>query len=373
VSSARILINALGIAQAGGSRSYIRNVLAELSDDDRGFRFALLSFPGQFDDADTSGVDIEVVKLPQHVPGSSGSVWRVLYEESILPFRARRFDSLFCQGDLWPFFGWTPTAVLLRNMNIYDRRWYPGVRTATLARLASLGVRHSTRVLFPTRSAATEVSRLIHVPPERIRVVSYGISLAAFEEGKIDAPGGLPPYLFLPAAPERHKNIEVLIDCVPHLADSKMEVRIAGISHLNPDHQGMLEERARALGVGERVHFLGAVPYRQVLQHYRSAAALVFPSFIESFGHPILEAMAAGTPIVASDIPTFHENAADCALFFPPTDPVMLARTVDRLAAEPEATLDRVNRGHARAADLSWKKHVDGLCEVLDEIRRRPS
>jgi glycosyltransferase involved in cell wall biosynthesis len=98
----------------------------------------------------------------------------------------------------------------------------------------------------------------------------------------------------------------------------------------------------------------------------------VFPSFLESFGHPLLEAMLAGTPIVAADIASFREVAGDAALYFPPDDAAALARAVERLRAEPEATRARVERGRALAQGYSWQRSVDRLCEVFHEVLRGP-
>ena len=89
------------------------------------------------------------------------------------------------------------------------------------------------------------------------------------------------------------------------------------------------------------MRFLGRVPYEEILGYYRGALALVFPSLIETFGHPLLEAMLAGTPILAADIASFREVAGDAALYFPPQDPVQLAapggRAETRRAADPGA------------------------------------
>jgi glycosyltransferase involved in cell wall biosynthesis len=94
----------------------------------------------------------------------------------------------------------------------------------------------------------------------------------------------------------------------------------------------------------------------------------VFPSLIESFGHPLLEAMLAGTPILAADIPSFHEIAGDTALYFPPSDPVRLASLVDALRTDPAASRERVARGRARAREFTWSASVDRLCAVFEEV-----
>ena len=124
------------------------------------------------------------------------------------------------------------------------------------------------------------------------------------------------------------------------------------------------------LGLQERVRFLGHVAYGDILRFYRGAAALVFPSLLESFGHPLLEAMLAGTPVLAADIPALREVGGDAALYFDPHDPADLARAVDELSTRPEATHERVERGRERARRFSWKRSLDQLCGVFEEVLR---
>jgi len=120
--------------------------------------------------------------------------------------------------------------------------------------------------------------------------------------------------------------------------------------------------------VASRVRLLGLVPYQKILAYYRGARALAFTSIFESFGQPMLEAMLAETPILAADIQSFREIAGDIALYFPPDDAVALAAAADRLLREPDATRARVARGRARAAEFTWTRSVDRLCEVFERV-----
>jgi glycosyltransferase involved in cell wall biosynthesis len=232
-----------------------------------------------------------------------------------------------------------------------------------------LGLPRARRLVFPSQAAADLISQYVDVPRERVRVVHYGISVDTFSAGTAPETDAA-RYVFLPAAVEKHKNLRVLIESLPLVKDRELELWVAGVSKLDPEHRGELEALARELRVADRVRFLGAVPYREVLGYYRGATAFVFPSFIETFGHPLLEAMLVGTPVVASDIPTFREIAGEAALYFPPRDAEALARALDRVQDDAAATRSRVEIGRARVAQFSWKRSVDGLCAVFDEVLR---
>lgn len=364
----RVLINALSLARGGGGLSYLVNVVRQLESDLRGFEFTVLSASDDLSGAANGRIEWSKVRLPPL--GNAARVpLRVGYEEFGLPIRARRFDLLYCPADLAPAIASTPTVVAVRNLHIYDREFYDDMRLRALERLVQAGVRRARRIVFPTRAAAERISERIEIPADRIAIVPHGVSAEAFTSAPaVAADTSPPPYLFLAASLERHKRIEVLIQSLQHVGDPRLEAWIAGTPDLDPAYVAELRQLTEKLGLAARVRFLGAVPYREILSYYRGAFALAFTSRLETFGHPMLEAMLAETPIIASDIPSVREIAGDIALYFAPDDATGLARAADELRRAPAAASERVARGRARAAEFSWKRSVDQLCEVFDRV-----
>jgi glycosyltransferase involved in cell wall biosynthesis len=341
--------------------------MREIRRNDRGFRFTLLASPDQLEGLDTSGVEVDALRLPAQ-PRAVRLPLRVLYEEVGLPLRAWRYDLLYCVADICPPVAPVPVVVLMRNLNIYDRRFYAGFRTRALFWLARMGAPHARFAVFPSQAAADAIRVTVPLREDRVAVVPYGVSEASFAVGE-RTPSDV-PYLFLPAAPERHKNIATLIEALRFVSDGSLELWIAGSSLHDPAHCRELEELAARLGLRHRVRFLGPLPYSEVLSYYRGAVAFVFPSLLETFGHPLLEAMLARAPVVASDIPTFREIAGDTALYFPPLDAKVLAAQIDAVRGDPAATQRRVARACERASEFSWQRSVDRLCEVFERALR---
>ncbi len=359
----RVLINALTVIDGGG-RSYIVNLLRELNADSRGFRFTVLAASGRVSADDAGDVELRTIPLP------SRSEWarltpRLLYEQAVLPLTCRGFDLLYCVADMVPLAASVPTVVALRNLNIYDDRFYQTVRLRLLRRVVPAGLRRARRLVFPSRAAADLIQPRVRIAPERVAVVHHGIAPEAFDAGPpIESET---PYLFLPAALERHKNMGVLIESLRYVRDGRLELWIAGQAETDPAYAAELRAGVERLGLRPRVRFLDPVPYREILRYHRGASAMVFPSLIETFGHPLLEAMLAETPIVAADIPAFREVAGEAALYFPPEDPRALAAAIDALSSDEGATRRRISAGRERAAFFSWRRSADALCEVFRE------
>lgn len=364
----RILVNAMSLWQGGSSKNYTTNLLRELGRDARGFEFAVILPRGGLSDAEAAGIE----RIEVDLPARGRSLARIAFEEFALPWRARRYDLLYCLADLLPLRSSAPVVVALRNLNLYDTRYYDDTRTRVLLRLVRLGLPRAAGIVTPSAAAARSIGGALGIEPSRFRVVPHGIDLAAFDATPRPASRGARPYLFYPANLERHKNFETLFDALGMLGSEAPDLWVAGSDRLEPHYGESLRRRARERGLGERVRFLGNVPYREVLTYYRGAAGLVFPTLLETFGHPMLEAMLAQTPILASDLPVCREVAGDAALYFPPTDAAALAQAIRALFADPAATARRVAIGRERVAGFGWKHSIDRLCAVFEDVLAAP-
>jgi glycosyltransferase involved in cell wall biosynthesis len=111
---------------------------------------------------------------------------------------------------------------------------------------------------------------------------------------------------------------------------------------------------------------LGGVRYEQLHHLYERCDLFVCPSYSESFGHPLVEAMAGGMAIASADLPVHREVCGDAAAYFAPFEPGDLARCCAELLADPPRRNDLGQRGLARIASFSWDAHVLKLAELID-------
>jgi glycosyltransferase involved in cell wall biosynthesis len=193
-------------------------------------------------------------------------------------------------------------------------------------------------VLFVnSRFTAGEVVELLGVSEDRVRVAPPGVD-AVFRPDGATADLGR-PYVLAIDAPDRRKNIEALVAAHRLLADAPQ------LALVGPRGLGYLSDADLA-------------------QHYRGAEVFVYPSRFEGFGMPIVEAMASGTPVVASSHPSLNEAAGDAALRADPDSPEELAAAIERAREERD---ELVRRGLEHARRFTWARAGRIQLEALVE------
>jgi glycosyltransferase involved in cell wall biosynthesis len=154
-----------------------------------------------------------------------------------------------------------------------------------------------------------------------------------------------------------HKNIKVVINALKKLSTYKL--LIVGTRNV---FQDQVRDYTRYHGLDSKVQFLGFVSDQDLVTLYQQSLALVQPSLSEGFGLTGVEAMAVGVPVIASDIPLFHEVYQEGALYFDPHDSDDFIRAVHRLADSNRVKL--IQKGRRIAQGYSWDKMVEQTIRV---------
>lgn len=206
-----------------------------------------------------------------------------------------------------------------------------------------------------------------YAPAEQIRVVHHGAGLLeGIEAGEL--PTGIPELFALHVGTlEPRKNISSLLACWRLLRDQMSAVpTLVLCGRFGWKTQELEAEVAAAEEEGWLRH-LGYVPEDELARLYVQASVVVFPSLYEGFGLPAVEAMAAGTPLVCSDIPVLHEVAGDAALFASPERPEEMALQVRRLLADESLRRELISLGAERLAEFDWNKTAEETLAVWRE------
>ncbi len=223
-----------------------------------------------------------------------------------------------------------------------------------------------------TRAVAGELRDWL--PGADVRVIPAGVTGLPRPDGEGDGGGGRqsgPPYLLAVGSAVTRKAFPLLIRAFGVAAGDlpEVELRIAGAP--GPATEAMTEEwRNLPASVRARVHLLGRVSQTEKRRLLAGSSALVHPSLYEGFGFPVVEAMAAGVPVVAADDPAVAEVAGGAALLVPRGDEAALAEGIRRVLESEETAARLVDAGRARAAQLTWESTAIGLLDLYHELSR---
>jgi glycosyltransferase involved in cell wall biosynthesis len=235
---------------------------------------------------------------------------------------------------------------------------HAGLRGKGMRVLVPLAARRSDRVIADSQSTRDDLIALLHLPPARIDVVPLGLGAVKREAPTPEADlrrrfdFGDRPVLLSLSAKRPHKNLLALVDALALIAPGRRPLVV--VPGYATWHEQELEQRARQRGVSDDVRLLPWLSGTDLEGLWALAAGFVFPSLYEGFGLPVLEAMSAGCPVIASDAPTLTEIAGDAAIFCDADRPDAFAAAMHRVLCEP-GLRDRLrDRGIARAAAFTW-------------------
>lgn len=310
-----------------------------------------------------------------HEPSpAAGALRRSAWEQRTLPaLLAGGFD--LCHGAHMavPLRSPVPTVATMHDLTFHrlprryslQHRWY----YRGLARLAA----RAQRIIVPSSAVASDTVRHLGYAPERIRVVPEAprAGFAPASDGEVAAVttrlGLEPPYLLCVGTAEPGKRAVDALRAVALLRERGISVQLALAGNAGALLPGLKREAVR-LGVADRVRFLGYVADADLPALYTGATALIFPSLYEGFGLPPLEAMACGTPVIASDAPAMDEVLAGAALFTPLRDASAIATHAAALLASDSLRNEWAGRGRAHVTRYSWDRAAAETIEVYREV-----
>jgi glycosyltransferase involved in cell wall biosynthesis len=228
-------------------------------------------------------------------------------------------------------------------------------RRLTARWLFSRARRRAGGLVFVSQFTASEFTRLVGAPRCPAGVIANGVGTAWSQADAGPSPHPR-PYLVAVGNVKPHKNLTRLLAAMELLPEGASDLDLVLVGQRDGFLNGDPRVAALATRLGARVHFTGRISDAQVRRHVAHARALVFPSLYEGFGLPPLEAMAAGTAVVASRIPAVAEVCADAVRYVDPLDPRDIAAGIAAVAGDPVERARLVALGRARAQGYSWAR-----------------
>ena len=222
------------------------------------------------------------------------------------------------------------------------------------------------RIVCISEATASDVVRELGVDRERISIVYPGVD-EAFFEAKPAPPAilGGAPYVLAVGTLNERKNLGVLIDAFAVVAKRNSEVQLVIVGSPDRDAE-RIRRRIREQGIEARTTLLGFVSDVELPGIVAGAAVLVFPSLFEGYGMPVVEAMAAGTPVVASSAASIDEATGGAALRFDPRDAQALAGALAKVLRADAEQHRLVAAGRAFAETRRWDASGMAFADALE-------
>ncbi len=237
-------------------------------------------------------------------------------------------------------------------------------------------VARADHILADSAATRADLVELYHTPPEKITVLYCGLhdsfravtDPAALAAVRARYGLGAAPFILAVSTLQPRKNYLRLIQAFARLPELDINLVFAGGKGWLYDEIFAEVERQR---VQRRVIFAGFVADADLPALYSAARVLAYPSLYEGFGLPMLEAMACGTPVVASTASCLPEVAGDAARLVAPTDVDALAAALAQVVTDETLRADLVAKGRARAAQFSWEASARQLLGVYAQLEPR--
>ncbi len=368
----RVLIHAPA-ARMGGARSHLLGLVPELAAAHPESSFLLLAQPDLLEVLPPLPANWE----PRAERAQErGFLRRLAWEQAALPAIAGqwRADVLLSFGSFVPLRAPCPRVLEAGNALPFTRAYWLLARrerarfqAEEVARwlLLQASLRASARVLVPSRSMRQDVVSRVPELADRVDVALWGVA-EVFHQAR-----WAPVRANVLLGVSKHginKEFDVLVVAVGRLVDRWPDLRLELTG--TPEESRWSRESARLaeeLGLLSRLRWLGDLPNDAVPASIRRARTLVFPTWCESFGLPLAEALAMGAPALAGDIPACREVGGDAARYYHPGSVDSMAEQLATLLEDEPAAAALSERARARGATFRWRANAEAVWASLEK------
>jgi glycosyltransferase involved in cell wall biosynthesis len=217
-------------------------------------------------------------------------------------------------------------------------------------------------IICVSEFTAKQVESLLHVERSRLRVIHHGTRFV-----ETPARASREPWVLHVGAVQTRKNLVRLIEAFETAAPAPWRLVLAGGEGFGA---GEIRARATASPARDRIEFTGWVDDRRLAELYARSSLLAFPSLDEGFGIPVLEAMAWGLPVVASNRSSLPEVCGGAALLVDPADTAALGAALRSLVEDPSLVAAMAEKGRERALQRPWSAAAAETLRVYTELLR---
>ncbi|MCL0097700.1 glycosyltransferase family 4 protein [Dehalococcoidia bacterium] len=235
------------------------------------------------------------------------------------------------------------------------------------------GIRKAATILAVSEYTKRDLVSFLRIPPQKVMVIYNGIDHAIFRfrnENPFDF-----PYVIYVGSERPRKNLDRLLEAFARVRRCFPELKLvkAGTEGRSKEFRARTLRKVAELGLRREVIFLERVSDEELARYYSGALLLAYPSLYEGFGIPLLEAMACGCPVVASNTTSLPEVAGDAAILVNPYQVDEIAEAMRMVIKDEDLRARLIARGLERARAFSWSKTAEETHRVYQKLEAMSS
>lgn len=371
----KIFIDALGIDCPGGGRTAIRSLLKAMFELDHETQFVLCLSRAES--------DLVYPNVEQRVLERHGRFAIRLYLQTNLPrwVRQEKIDLVHFTKNLGVFGLGCPYVVTIHDLTtlVLANQHHP-LDVLYWLSVEPLTLRGAARIVAVSQDCAHDVQRFYGIPADQVTVVYWAAhprftpTVSPALQQSLRERYHLPEqYILFIGILAKKKNLVTLLHSIAELRRRGVQTPpLVVVGRQYPQSNDTTSALlARELALEGQVHFVGCVPDEDLPAFYAGAAVYVLPSLHEGFGIPCLEAMACGTPVVATHGGALPEIIGPAGVVVEnPCDVQGLATAIERVLFDSTLRAQLIQSGFQRAAEFSWVRSARKMLEIYQEVLR---
>ena len=376
IKSMRIFLNGL-VVKRGGHKTYFSNFIPQFGQIGRKHEFVLLHSAWQ--DAFDFDLPSNFTRLVDG-PDNSSVPMRILWEQTRLPavLNEERIDVVFNPTPsgmvLYPGY---PAVIALRNSNVFStlniNNWRYLARNWMLRSFSNYAAQRAAALIFVSKYSRDVALKVLKIDPSKAVVIYHGIGDHFLNPAKTPSEkilNGEHPYLLTVSTIQSHKNYLRFLNAFAKLCrepDFGYDYVFVGAIESKGEFE-LIQQRINQPDLLGRIQYLGEVPNQDLPSIYQGASLFVLPSLLETFGHPLVEAMASHVPIAASNTAAIPEIGGDAAVYFNPYDEDEISTVLRNILENRKHRENLVSAGNERVRNFSWVNTAREMIELFESV-----
>jgi len=375
----KVAINTLGVApgQWGGGETFVVNLVNKLVDIDRENKLLLVVSRSNEKLFPTAGGNVEHLRYNFD---NSSRIIRVLFEQFVLPWSLWRKKVNLLIAPCYTGLIYSPCPVVLI---VHDFVYFVYPKSVPMAHrvfyrgFVPYSCRKANKVAVVSSNTKEDAIRYTGIDEDKIGVIYDGVDYEVFANAAQDVAepdilkqyGIDRSYIFSPSSLYEHKNNDSLIKAFAKLQEKYKVSHKLVITGFDPANRlELLKHLIHEHGLDNEVLYLGRVPKKHMPLLYSKADITVCLSAYEGFGLPVVEAMAAGCPVLSSDRSSLPEVVGDGGVLVDPFDIDKIVDKMHLLLTSKALRRECIQKGRLRAKHFSWDKVAQNLIDIYTHL-----